>query len=91
MLFAFVKNVVQIAFSTQGCCKAVSVSHCGSVECGAVKHSEMTSLLPGHTLGCESGILEPEIGLEHNKRQNLHGAGLQKQLKTALILSVTFI
>jgi hypothetical protein len=41
--FALVKNVVQIAFSTHGCCKAVSVSHCGSVECGAVKH------WPGHT------------------------------------------
>jgi hypothetical protein len=42
---------------------------------------------------CESGLSEPEIGLEHtfDKWQNSHGARLQKQLQTALILSVTFI
>jgi hypothetical protein len=54
---------------------------------------------------CESGLSEPEIGMEHAfvlliwqmkhdkwvKRQNSHGARLQKQLQTALILSVTFI
>jgi hypothetical protein len=40
---------------------------------------------------CESGLSEPEIGLEHDKWQNLHGVRLQKQLQTALILSVTFI
>jgi hypothetical protein len=28
---------------------------------------------------CESGLSEPEIGLEHDKWQNLHGARLQKQ------------
>jgi hypothetical protein len=50
---------------------------------------------------CELGLSEPEIGLEHafvlliwqmkhNKWQNSHGARLQKQLQTALILSVTF-
>jgi hypothetical protein len=31
---------------------------------------------------CESGLSEPEIGLEHDKWQNLHGARLQKQLQT---------
>jgi hypothetical protein len=51
---------------------------------------------------CESGLSEPEIGLEHafvllmwqkklGKWQNSHGARLQKQLQTVLILSVTFI
>jgi hypothetical protein len=51
---------------------------------------------------CESGLSEPEIGLEHafvfliwqkkqDKWQNSHGTRLQKQLQTALILSVTFI
>jgi hypothetical protein len=40
--------------------------------------------------GCESGLSEPEIGLGHDKWQNLQGARLQKQLQTALILSVTF-
>jgi hypothetical protein len=40
---------------------------------------------------CESGLSEPEIGLEDDKWQNLHGARLHKQLQTALILSVTFI
>jgi hypothetical protein len=39
----------------------------------------------------ESGLSEPEIGLEHDKWQNLHGARVQKQLQNALILSVTFI
>jgi hypothetical protein len=50
---------------------------------------------------CESGLSEPEIGLEHfvlliwqkkhDKWQNSHGARLHKQLQTALILYVTFI
>jgi hypothetical protein len=40
---------------------------------------------------CESGLSDPEIGLEHDKWQNLYGARLQKQMQTALILSVTFI
>ena len=50
---------------------------------------------------CESGLSEPEIGLEHafvllisqkhDKWPNSHGARLQKQLQTALTLSVTFI
>jgi hypothetical protein len=41
----------------------------------------------------ESGLSEPEIGLEQDKWPNLHGVRLQKQLQTALhvILSVTFI
>ena len=50
----------------------------------------------------ESGLSEPEIGLQHafvlliwqkkhDKWKNSHGARLQKQLQTALILSVTFI
>jgi hypothetical protein len=43
------------------------------------------------TLCCESGLSEPEIELEHDKWQNLHDARLQKNLQTALILSVTFI
>ena len=30
--------------------------------------------------GCESGLSKPEIGLEHDKWQNLHDACLQKQL-----------
>jgi hypothetical protein len=51
------------------------------------------------------GLSQPEIGLEHVfvllilqmkhdkwvKWQNLHGARLQKQLQTALILSVTLV
>jgi 16S rRNA U1498 N3-methylase RsmE len=41
--------------------------------------------------GCESGLSESEIRLEKDKWENLHGAHLQKQLQTALILSVTFI
>ena len=53
---------------------------------------------------CELGLLELEIGLEHvfvlltfdfakkhDKWQNSHGARLQEQLQTAIILSVTFI
>jgi hypothetical protein len=51
---------------------------------------------------CESGLSEPEIGPEHafvlliwqkkhDKWQNSHVACLQKQLQTALILSVSFI
>jgi hypothetical protein len=40
---------------------------------------------------CQSGLSEPEIGLEHDKWQNLHGARSQKQLQIVLILSVTFI
>jgi hypothetical protein len=53
---------------------------------------------------CESGLseLEIELGLagarvrsfdlaNDDKWQNSHGARLQKQLQTALILSVTFI
>jgi hypothetical protein len=40
---------------------------------------------------CESGLSESEIGLEHDKWQNLHGARLQKQLQTALIISFTLI
>jgi hypothetical protein len=39
----------------------------------------------------QSGLSEPEIGLEHDKWQKMHGARLQKQLQTALIHSVTFI
>jgi hypothetical protein len=50
----------------------------------------------------ESGLSEPGNGLEHafvlliwqkkhEKWQNSHSARLQKQLQTALILSVTFI
>jgi hypothetical protein len=50
----------------------------------------------------ELGLSEPEIGLEHafvlliwqkkhDKWHNSHSARLQKQLQTALILSVTFI
>jgi hypothetical protein len=51
----------------------------------------MTSLLPAYFLAANSGLSKPEIGLEHDKWQNLHGTRLQKQLQTALILSVTFI
>jgi hypothetical protein len=51
---------------------------------------------------CDSGLSEPEIRLQHafvrltwhkkhDKWKNSHGARLQKQLQTALILSVTFI
>jgi hypothetical protein len=36
---------------------------------------------------CESGLSEPEIGLEHA----FVTFRMQKQLQTALILSVTFI
>jgi hypothetical protein len=33
---------------------------------------------------CQPGLSEPEIGLEHDKWQNLHGARfMQKQLQTA--------
>ena len=52
----------------------------------------MTSLLGAHTLPVNQAVefaCEPEIGLEHDKRQNLRDARLQKQLH--LILSVTFI
>jgi hypothetical protein len=71
----------------------------------AVKQWEMTSLLCAHCLPVNRAFLEPEIGLEdafvlliwqlwqkkHDKWQNSHGARLQKQLQTALILSVTLI
>jgi hypothetical protein len=51
---------------------------------------------------CGSALSEPDIALEHafvlliwqkkhDKWKNSHGARLQKQLQTALILSVTFI
>jgi hypothetical protein len=41
---------------------------------------------------CESGLLEPEIGLEHASNGKIRTVpGLQKQLQTALILSVTSI
>jgi hypothetical protein len=62
----------------------------------------MTSLNCTHCLPANlSGLSEPEIGLDHtfapsiwqkkyNKWQNWHSARLQKQLETALILSVTF-
>ena len=33
--------------------------------------------------GCESDLSEPEIGLQHDKWQNLHGARLQKHPQTA--------
>jgi hypothetical protein len=33
--------------------------------------------------GCESDLSEPEIGLQHDKWQNLHDARLQKHLQTA--------
>jgi hypothetical protein len=47
-------------------------------------------------LACESVLSEPEIGLEHAFVLGRNGKirtvpGLQKQPKTALILSVTFI
>jgi hypothetical protein len=56
----------------------------------------------GALFACESGLSESKIGLEHalvlliwqkkhDKWQNLHGACLQKQLQTALLLSITFI
>jgi hypothetical protein len=34
---------------------------------------------------CKSDLSESEIGLEHEKWLNLHGAHLQKRLQTALI------
>ena len=49
MPFAFVKNVVQIAFLTHGCCKAISVSICGYLSMGQL-NNEMTSLLPARSL-----------------------------------------
>jgi hypothetical protein len=62
----------------------------------------MTSLLCAYCRACESGLSELEIRLEHafvlliwqkkhDRWQNSHAARLQKQLQTALILSVTFI
>jgi hypothetical protein len=49
----------------------------------------MTSLLNLRALfACKSGLSEPEIGLEHDKWQNFHGARLQKQLQAALILNL---
>jgi hypothetical protein len=47
--FAFVKNVVQIAFLTHRCCKAISVSFCSYLTVGQL-NNEMTSLLPAHSL-----------------------------------------
>jgi hypothetical protein len=58
-----------------------------TVECGAVKQWEMTSLLCAHCLPAKSGLSELEIWLEqvlliwqkkHDKWQNSHGACLQK-------------
>jgi hypothetical protein len=86
----FVKNVVQIAFLTHGCCKAISVSLCGYLSVGQLNNEKWPTCL-AHTLCWELGLSEPEIGLEHDKCQNLHGARLQKQLQTALVLPVTFI
>ena len=41
-------------------------------------------------LACESGLSEPEIGLEDDKWQNLHGARLQKQMQNALMQNDSF-
>ena len=38
--FAFVKNVVQIAFLTHGCCKATSVSLCGYLSVGQLNNEK---------------------------------------------------
>jgi hypothetical protein len=52
------------------------------LECGAVKQNEKLPASAASALfGWESGLSEPEIGLEHDKWQNLHGARLQKQLQ----------
>jgi hypothetical protein len=77
----------------------ISVSLCGYLSVGQLINDELALRA---LFACESGLSEPEIGLEHayvlfiwqkknDKWQNSHGARLQKQLQTALILSVTFI
>ena len=38
--FAFVKNVVHIAFLTHGCCKAISVSLCGYLSVGQLNNEK---------------------------------------------------
>ena len=40
MPFAFVKNVVQIAFLTHGYCKAISVSLCGYLSVGQLNNEK---------------------------------------------------
>jgi hypothetical protein len=80
--FAFVKNVVQIAFLTHGCCKATSVSLCGNLSVGSLTMRNDQPALRA-LFACDSGLSEPEIGLEHDKWQHLHGAHLQKQLQIA--------
>ena len=62
MPFAFVKNVVPIAFLTHGCYKAISVSLCGYMSVGAVKHLEMTSLLPAHSLAANRTFQNQKSG-----------------------------
>jgi hypothetical protein len=68
------------------------------LECGAVKQWEMTSLLRTPVLPAnwtfqnrKSGCFALIWQKKHDKWQNSHGALLQKQLQTALILSVIFI
>ena len=66
------------------------------IERGAVKQWEMTSLLCAHCLpanraGARVRSFDYRQKKHDNKWQNSHGARLQKQLQTALILFVTFI
>ena len=52
----------------------------------------MTSMLGAHSLAENRAFQNQKSGsVENDKWQNLHGVRLQKQLQTALILSVTFI
>ena len=66
------------------------MSLCGHLRVGQLNNEKLPPALRA-LFACESGLSEPEIGLEDDKWQNLHGARLHKQLQTALILSVTFI
>jgi hypothetical protein len=68
-----------------------SVSLCGYLSVAQLNSMKNEQPAWRALFACESGLSESEIGLEHDKWQNLHGALLQKQLQTALIFSVTFI
>ena len=63
MPFAFVKNVVQIAFLTHGCCKAISVSLCGYLSVGQLNRMRNDQpRLPAHSLAANRAFQNQKSG-----------------------------